>query len=97
MINKCVGKEEAKVEQCAVNRVYKNNKRTGSEMQLTAQIIDYEMDQVIVDLGSDANVFLKNHGSGWEGLSSMATNSAEDGKIAEDHSYGTIAGDQHRY
>ena len=28
-------------------------------MQLTAQIGDYEMDQVILDLGSDANVLPK--------------------------------------
>lgn len=30
--------------------------RTGREMRLTAQIGEYEMDQVILDLGSDVNV-----------------------------------------
>ena len=31
----------------------------GNEMRLTTQIGDYEMDQVILDLGSDANVLPK--------------------------------------
>ena len=34
-------------------------KCTGREMRLTAQIGDYEMDQVILDLRSDANVLPK--------------------------------------
>ena len=34
-------------------------KRTGREMRLTAQIGDYEMDQVILDIGSDANLLPK--------------------------------------
>ena len=32
---------------------------TGREMRLTAQIGEYEMDQVILDLGSNTNVLLK--------------------------------------
>ena len=42
-----------------VHKLYKSKKRTGREMWLTAQIGDYEMDQVILDLGSDANVLPK--------------------------------------
>jgi len=37
----------------------KHAMRTGREMRLTAQIGEYEMDQVILDLGSDANVLPK--------------------------------------
>lgn len=38
-------------------------------MRLTAQVGDYEMDQVILDLGSDANVFPKQT---WERMGSPA-------------------------
>ena len=34
-------------------------KHTGREMRLTAQIRDYEMVQVILDIGLDANVLPK--------------------------------------
>ena len=33
--------------------------RTGKEMRLNAQIGDYEMDEVILDLGSEVNVLTK--------------------------------------
>ena len=33
--------------------------RTGREMRLTAQIGDFEMDEVILDLGSEVNVLTK--------------------------------------
>ena len=42
-----------------LNKIYKKKKRTGQEMRMTAQIGEYEMDQVILDLGSDANVLPK--------------------------------------
>ena len=42
-----------------VNTLYKYKKRTNREMQLTAQIGDYEMEKVILDLGSDGNVLPK--------------------------------------
>ena len=42
-----------------VHKLYRYKKHTGREMRLTAQIGDYEMDQVILDLGSDANVLPK--------------------------------------
>ena len=38
-----------------VHKLYRYKKRTGREMRHTADIGDYEMDQVILDLGSDAN------------------------------------------
>ena len=42
-----------------VHKLYSYKKCTGKEMRLTAQIGDYEMDQVILDLGSDANILPK--------------------------------------
>ena len=42
-----------------VHQLYKHKRRTGREMRLSAQIGDYEMGQVILDLGSDANVLPK--------------------------------------
>lgn len=43
--------------------------RTGREMRLTTQIGEYEMDQVILDLGSDVNVFPKKT---WERMGILA-------------------------
>ena len=42
-----------------VHKIYRYKKRTGREMRLTAQIENYEMDQVILDLGLDVNVLPK--------------------------------------
>jgi hypothetical protein len=42
-----------------VRKIGKHKTRTGREMRLTTQIGEYEMDQVILDLGSDANVLPK--------------------------------------
>lgn len=39
--------------------VGKHTMQTGREMRLTVQIREYEMDQVILDLGSDTNVLPK--------------------------------------
>ena len=33
--------------------------RTGKEMRLSAQIGEYDMDEVILDLGSEVNVLMK--------------------------------------
>lgn len=41
-----------------VNNLHRQ-KRIGREMRLSAQIGEYEMDQVILDLGSDANALTK--------------------------------------
>ena len=57
LINRCVG--NASGESCVVQNIGKHKARTGCEMRLTAQIGEYEMDQVILDIGSDTNVPLK--------------------------------------
>lgn len=43
-----------------VRKIEKHKARIGREMRLTAQIRDYEMEQVILDLGSDANILSKH-------------------------------------
>ena len=42
-----------------VHKLHNYKRHIGGEMRLTAQIGDYEIDQVILDLGSDANVLPK--------------------------------------
>ena len=59
LINKCVGKENSLEGLHVFRKIGKNKARTRREMRLTTQIGEYEMDQVILDLGSDANVFPK--------------------------------------
>ena len=54
-ITRCSGSEEPRV----VRKLGKHALHTEREMRLTAQIGEYEMDQVILDLGSDANVLPK--------------------------------------
>jgi len=46
-------------EPCVVRKLEKHMTKTGREMRLTTQIGEYEMDQVILDLGSDMNVLPK--------------------------------------
>lgn len=58
LINKCVGNTPKGPH--VFKKIGKLKERIGHEMRLTAQIGEYEMDQVILDLGSDANVFPKN-------------------------------------
>ena len=55
LITRCAGSGEPHV----VRKLGKHALRTGREMRLTAQIGEYKMDQVILDLGSDVNVLLK--------------------------------------
>lgn len=55
LITRCVGSREPRV----VRKLGKHALCTGREMRLTAQICEYEMDQVILDLGSDVNVLTK--------------------------------------
>ncbi len=57
LINKCAG--NASAGPCVIRKIGKHKARTGCEMRLTVQIGEYEMDQVILDIGSNANVFLK--------------------------------------
>jgi len=59
LINKCVSKENSPEEPHVVRKIGKHKARTGREMRLTAQIGEYEMDQVILDLGLDANILPK--------------------------------------
>ncbi len=59
LIDNCTGKNNPIPKQCAIHKVGKSKKRIGREMILTTQIGEYEMDQVILDLGSDANVLPK--------------------------------------
>ena len=42
-----------------VQKIGKHKTMTGREMRLTTQIGEYEMDQVILDLGSDVSVLTK--------------------------------------
>ena len=59
IINKCAGKENTPDGLHEVRKIGKNKVRTGCEMRLTAQMGEYEMDQVILDLGLDTNVLPK--------------------------------------
>ena len=61
LINMCDGTTPS--EPCVLQNIDKHMIRTGHEMRLTAHIREYEMDQVILDLGSNANVMLKQ---AWE-------------------------------
>lgn len=54
--DKCANKEKTHVEKHTMRKIGKHRKCTGCEMRLTTQIGEYEMDQVILDLGSDTNV-----------------------------------------
>jgi len=55
LITRCAGLGELRV----VRTLGKHELRTGREMRLTAQIGEYEMDQGILNLGSNANVLPK--------------------------------------
>lgn len=63
LIDKCTGKGKLLPKQCIVHKVEKIKKRIGREMRLTTQIREFEMDQVILDLGSDVAIFPKKN---WE-------------------------------
>ena len=67
LINRCVG--TAPGELCIVRKIGKHKTRTGQEMRLTAQIEECEMDQVILDLRSDA-IFLPKQT--WERMGRLA-------------------------
>lgn len=59
LINWCTGKDGATGEPRIVIKLGKYKERTGHEMRLTLQKGEYEMDQFILDLESDANVLPK--------------------------------------
>lgn len=66
LINRCVGTTLG--DPCVVQKIGKHKTRMGQEMRLTAQIGEYEMDQVILDLGLDENVLPKILGRKWGDL-----------------------------
>lgn len=57
LINRCA--RTTLGESCVVQKIGKHKMRTGREMRLAVQIGEHEMDQVILDLGSDVNVLSK--------------------------------------
>lgn len=57
LINICFGTTPGEL--CVVRKIGKHKMKMGREMRLIAQIGEYGMDQVILDLGSDVNVLLK--------------------------------------
>jgi len=57
LINRCAG--TAPGDPHVVQKIEKHATRTGREMRLTMQIGEYDMNQVILDLGSDVNVLPK--------------------------------------
>lgn len=59
LINKCVGKEGVDEGHHVIRKIGKHKVRIGCKVRLNAQIGEYEMDEVIVDLGSNVNVFPK--------------------------------------
>ena len=59
LIDSYIERTNPPIEVKDVHKLYKHKKRTGREMRLTVKIGDYEFDQVILDLGSDANVLPK--------------------------------------
>lgn len=59
LINKCAHKENAPEGLHVAKKIGKRKARIGREMRLTTQIREYEMGQVILDLGLDMNVFTK--------------------------------------
>lgn len=63
MITRCAGLGEP----CVVRKLGKHTLRTGQEIRLMMKICEYEMDQVILDLGSDVNV-LQNQTWGCMGM-----------------------------
>jgi len=59
LIDSYASKEVPQNEIHVVNNLDKHKKGTRKEMRLTTQIGEYDMGQVILDIGSDANVLLK--------------------------------------
>lgn len=59
LIDKCASKENTLDGHRVVRKIGKHKARTGCKMRLTMQIANYEMDQVILDLGSDTDIFPK--------------------------------------
>ena len=59
LVENCIEKIKIPSEQRVLRKLGKHQKRTGHEMRLIAQNGEYGMDQVILNLGSDANILPK--------------------------------------
>ena len=66
IIDQCQPSSSASSAQHAVHNIM-GHTRIGREMRLTAQIGEFEMDEVILDLGSEVNVLTKQT---WEQMGS---------------------------
>jgi hypothetical protein len=64
MLEKCNSREEMKLEHKRVNYVH-NKRRTSREFRLNKNIRDFNMGDIILDLGSKVNVFPKKT---WEDM-----------------------------
>jgi hypothetical protein len=64
LLEKCNSGEEMKLEQKTVNQVHKK-RRTSREFRLNANIGDFNMGDIILDLGSEVNVLPKKT---WEAM-----------------------------
>ena len=69
LINRCARKDNATHKLRVIKNLGKHKAGTGCEMRLTAQIGEYEMDQVILDSGFDVNVLPKQT---WECMGRLA-------------------------
>jgi hypothetical protein len=59
MLEICNTKEEGKLEQKTVNHLH-TRRRTSREFRLNANIGDFNMGDIILDLGSEVNILPKN-------------------------------------
>ena len=66
IIDQCQPSSSVSSAQCAVHNIM-GHTRTRREMRLTAQLGEFEMDEVILDLGSEVNVLTKHT---WEQIGS---------------------------
>jgi hypothetical protein len=66
MLTRCMGEEETTIvifsslpkrDVCQVNK----QKRTRRELKMTIELRSYEMDDVMLDLGSDVNILSKKY------------------------------------
>ena len=64
LIDSCTSKGVPQSEMHVVNNLHRYKKRTRKEMRLTSHTREYDMDQVILDLGSDAS-FQERLGNQW--------------------------------
>lgn len=68
MIDSSTSREIPQSEMRVVNKLHRHKKKTRKETRLTVQIREYDMDQVILDLRSDANVLPRQT---WESMGKM--------------------------